>query len=141
MKLLRWILAGIAAGVIMNASGFLFNMVIFVSPYEDPTYSAVWKQMENWMLWTNLLVLGSGLAFALFYALLYKGIPGRIPAVKGILFGFFCWLFIILPHHLMSAIFINIPQLSVVAWIVDSFVYSLLMGLVVGLIFWYSLES
>jgi len=140
MKLLRWILAGLAAAVIMNISGYLFNVVIFVSPYEDPAYSSVWREMENWVLWTNLLVLASGFAFALFYALIYKGIPGRSPATKGVLFGFFCWLFIVLPTHLMNGIFINLPSLSIITWIIDSFVADILMGLVVGLIFWFSLE-
>lgn len=140
MKLLRWIIAGIVTGLVVNGSGFLFNMVLFSKAYTDPTYLAIWKTDPNWMLWCVLLAFGFSFAMALFYALVYRGIPGRSPGLKGLLFGVFAWLFLTIPAYLMNYIFINIPPLAMMAWILDSFVHSVLGGFLIGIIYGHSLE-
>ncbi len=91
MKALRWLIAGVVFGIFSNLVHGIVNGGIFKNWYAG--YEHLYRTFDLAMMTKlTLLSIVMGLVFSFLYLVLHKGIPGKSPAKKGLLFGFLLWL-------------------------------------------------
>lgn len=133
MRYLRWIVAGVVAGILKIGTGFLFHAAIFGASYADPARLAVWRTYPAMMTHMALLSVAAGLLFALLYWTLSRALPGAA-ALRGFIFGGLVWFGVVLASTLSVVLWVNMPAGVAWAWILDSLVWCPLAGTLVGLI-------
>lgn len=133
MRFLRWIVAGVVAGILKIGTGFLFHAAIFGASYADPGRLAVWRTYPAMMTHMALLSVAAGLLFALLYWTLSRALPGAA-ALRGFIFGALVWFGVVLASTLSVVLWVNMPAATAWAWILDSLVWCPLAGTLVGLI-------
>ncbi len=133
MRYLRWIVAGVVAGILKIGTGFLFHAAIFGASYADPARLAVWRTYPAMMTHMALLSVAAGLLFALLYWTLSRVLPGPA-ALRGFIFGCLVWFGVVLASTLSVVLWVDMPAGAAWAWILDSLVWCPLAGTLVGLI-------
>jgi hypothetical protein len=133
VRFLKWIVAGIVAGILKIGTGLLFHEAIFGASYVDPAHLAVWRNYPAMMTHTALLSVAAGLLFALLYWTLSRALPGPA-ALRGFIFGALVWFGVVLASTLSVILWVNMPAPTAWAWILDSLVWCPLAGTVTGLI-------
>ncbi len=133
MRFLRWIVAGVVAGILKIGTGFLFHDAIFVASYTDPAHLGVWRHYPAMMTHMALLSVAAGLLFALLYWTLSRALPGAA-ALRGFIFGALVWFGVLLASILSVVLWVDMPAGAAWAWILDSLVWCPLAGTLVGLI-------
>jgi hypothetical protein len=133
VRYLRWVVAGVVAGLLKIGTGFLFHAAIFGASYTDPGHLAVWRTYPAMMTHTALLSVAAGLLFALLYWTMSRALPGPA-ALRGLLFGGLVWVGVVLATTLSFVLWVNMPAGTAWAWILDSLVWCPLAGVLVGLI-------
>lgn len=133
MRFLRWIVAGVVAGILKIGTGFLFHDAIFGASYADPGHLGVWRHYPAMMTHMALLSVAAGLLFALLYWTLSRALPGAA-ALRGFVFGALVWFGVVLASTLSVVLWVNMPAATAWAWILDSLVWCPLAGTLVGLI-------
>lgn len=137
MNIKRIIISGVVIWIVGTVSGiltcgWLFNWVYLLPPN-------IWKSPEMMMspgnlIGANLAGLTRAIVFALVYALLFKGIPGK-SIKKGIVFGILVWLVGELTGIASMPFFMTIATTVVVYWIIQAFVMGIINGAIVGAIY------
>jgi hypothetical protein len=127
MRYLRWMVAGVVAGILKIGTGFLFHQAIFVASYLEPEHIAVWREYPGMMTHMALLSIAAGLLFALLYWAFSRALPGPA-ALRGLIFG------ALLATTLSVILWVNMPAGAAWAWILDSLVWCTLAGVLVGVI-------
>jgi hypothetical protein len=133
VRFLRWIVAGVVAGILKIGTGFLFHDAIFGASYADPALLAVRRTYPAMMTHMALLSVAAGLLFALLYWTLSRALPGAA-ALRGFIFGALVWFGVVLAATLSVVLWVNMPAATAWAWILDSLVWCPLAGTLVGLI-------
>lgn len=109
--------------------GWLFTWVYDIPPN-------IWKKPEEMItvgniIGVNLSNLVQAFLFAIVFAIIYKGVPGK-GVGKGIIYGFFVWLLsgfsgvVSMPFYMIVAVPV------VVYWIVQVLVLDIINGAIVG---------
>ncbi len=133
MRFLRWIVAGVFAGILKIGTGFLFHAAIFGAAYDDPAHLAVLRAYPAQMTHMALLSVAAGLLFALLYWALSRALPGPA-ALRGLMFGALVWFGVVLTTTLSVVLWVNMPAGAAWAWILDSLVWCPLAGILVAVI-------
>jgi hypothetical protein len=133
MRYLRWMVAGVVAGILKIGTGFLFHQAIFVASYLEPEHIAVWREYPGMMTHMALLSIAAGLLFALLYWAFSRALPGPA-ALRGLIFGALVWFGVVLATTLSVILWVNMPAGAAWAWILDSLVWCTLAGVLVGVI-------
>jgi len=112
--------------------GWLFKWVYALPPniWKDP---AAMMGAGN-MIGMNLTGFVRAIIFALVYALLYKGIPGK-GAKKGMLYGILVWLIGALTGMASMPFYMTIATVVVVYWTIQALLLNLISGTIVGVIY------
>ena len=135
MKLFRILIAGLVVAVFntgfgMVTCGWFFRWVYELKPTD------IWKPMNGpppIAYYISAVVIS--ILFVLVYAILNKGIPGKIRFVKGIVFGLCVWVVGILPGMAAMYFFMTINPTVVIYWTVLGLVQTPLAGLIVAVIY------
>lgn len=129
----RVLLGSIVAGFIRFVVAAFLCGAIGAPLYESTPL--IWKSMDSssWMLYMFIVNLFAGFLFVSVYSIFYKGIPGN-GMEKGFIYGILIFLVGTLPGLLVTYLTMRIPILLIGLWLVESFVSSILMGLVTALI-------
>jgi hypothetical protein len=133
VRFLRWIVAGVVAGILKIGTGFLFHEALFGAAYDDPAHLAVLRAYPAQMTHMALLSVAAGLLFALLYWALSRALPGPA-ALRGLMFGALVWFGVVLTTTLSVVLWVNMPAGAAWAWILDSLVWCPLAGILVAVI-------
>lgn len=135
MKLGKTATAGIAVTIFdmligMICCGMLFSWVYKIEP------TNVWKGMSgppgaDFMLRSFCL----SIVFAVSYAILRKGLPGKNRFVKGLLLGLFVWALGILPGMNAMYTFMTVAPAALLYWTILGLVKVPLEGLIIAAIY------
>lgn len=136
----RVLLAGIAINFVSYLAGggsyFFFRWIFELEPRN------IWKWTPGTTLdmspkwWISLLIINTLLAviFALVFAILYRGIPGR-GLQKGFAFGFLVWLVGVVPPVLTWYFLVNISPGALVYFTIQGLFEWLVYGIVISAIY------
>ena len=135
MKLLRILIAGLIVTVFNTAFGIVtcgwyFRWIYDLKPTE------IWKPMDGppgIAYYISAVVLS--ILFVIVYAILNKGVPGKIRIVKGIVFGVCVWVVGILPGMAAMYFFMTINPDVIVYWTVLGLVQTPLAGIITAIIY------
>jgi hypothetical protein len=134
-KFLRIISAAAAITVFMTIVGGITCGWIFNGMYKiEPTN--VWKPMTGPP--GAVYYIGSFVMYVIFvsvYVLLCKGIPGKSPAVKGLIFGLCVWAVGELPGMFAMYSFMTVAPQVLVYWAVMGVFTSPLSGIIAAAIY------
>jgi hypothetical protein len=135
MKLGRVLIAGVVVTIFNTAFGMLTCGWLFRWVYTlEPTN--IWKSIDNFpwpVYYVGALILT--IIFALVYALLNKGVPGKNRFVKGIVFGLCAWAVGMLPGMFATYFFMTTNPGVVLYWTILGLVQTPLAGLIVAAIY------
>lgn len=106
MPTTRLLIAGLAAGVIANITGYLITGWLF-HPYQERT-PATWRASEGWQhyLYATLIRIAACAAIALFYGALHP-LAASQPWVCALAWGVLLGAVTLLPLILEAALFVN----------------------------------
>ncbi|MHC4075171.1 MAG: hypothetical protein ACYSRZ_01985 [Planctomycetota bacterium] len=135
MKLWRILIAGLVITVFNTAfamvtCGWFFRWVYALKPTD------IWKPMNGpppTAYYISAVVIS--ILFALVYAILNKGIPGKIRLLKGIVFGLCVWAVGILPGMAAMYFFMTINPVVVLYWTLLGLVQTPLAGIIIAAIY------
>jgi hypothetical protein len=140
MKILRWVLAGIAVGVISEIFGWLIYGCIFHDYCALSEH--IWRPMDDpcWKIGMPLTDILNGLMIALGYAIFYKGIPGE-GLRKGLNYGVVVWLISRFAGEIFFYVMIPIHRILIFAGWLHGILTLCLGGIVIAAIYGKSLEK
>ncbi len=133
MAFLKWLIAGVVAGILKIATGLLFHVAIFGASYDDPGRLAVWRVYPAQMTHMVLLAVAAGLLLAAVYQPLSRALAGPA-ALRGLSFGILIWLGVALAATLSIVMWVNMSATTAWAWLLDSFVWLPVAGTLIGVI-------
>jgi hypothetical protein len=121
VPLLRVLAAGVIAGIVANATGYLITGRLF-HPYQAKTPNT-WRQTESWAHYQYAAAIRTAacVGIALCYAALNGSFAnlGAGPVSRGVSFGALLWGITILPLVLEVALFVNWHRGFVMGLIID----------------------
>lgn len=135
MKWGRIIIAGIVVAILSAAyhwltCGWLFSWIYTIKP------TSIWKPIEQMPSFVviNLINILLDILLALFYALIYKALPGK-NIFKGLWFGFFLWLISTLPNNFALGMVTIIAPVVIIYSIIKLLVLNLIQGIIIAAIY------
>jgi hypothetical protein len=134
MNTKRWLLASLAAFVVISVIEFLVNGLLLSSLYKQT--ASLWRSEAEfrsmmWMFWLAYIVMG--LMFAFIYA---KGFEDQKSGVgQGLRYGLYMAIFTAVPMSLVWYVVLPMPGELAVYWAITGFVELILAGAAVGLIY------
>jgi hypothetical protein len=137
MNAKKIMISGVLIWIVSSIFGFLTCGWLFNWVYQLPPN--IWRDPATMMSPCNLIgsnVIGivRGILFALVFAILYKGIPGK-GVNKGMLYGVLVWAVGALPGIATMPFYMTIATTVVVYWIIQSLVLSVISGAIVGALY------
>ncbi len=137
MNVKRIVISGVVIWIVGSILGYLtcgwlFNWIYELPPniWQDP---AVIMSAGNF-IGSNIIGIIRGILFALVFAVLYKGIPGK-GVVKGMIYGVLMWLVGALSGMSTMPFYMTIATGVVIYWIIQALVLNVISGAIVGAIY------
>jgi hypothetical protein len=128
MAILKVLAAGVVAGVVANATGYLITGRLFHA-YQGRTPNT-WRATESWTHFLNsaAIRIAACIAIGLLYAALGPAAPtfAADAIARGVSFGSILWAVTILPLLLEAALFVNWHGGFVVGLLLDWLVLRIL---------------
>lgn len=108
----RGVKAGVVSGVIYGVVNVIVNLVVMgvILPSVFPEFFVAVFDFVAMIIFVVLLVAGLfagviiGLIFGFIFAVLYKELPGRTSAIKGVIFSFALWAILGLTLQLATSV-------------------------------------
>lgn len=131
MNIKRWLLATVAAFVVLSALEFLINGVLLQGLYDQT--AAVWRpkpEMEQlmWLFWTTYAI--SAVVFTLIYAQGYE--KSKAGAAQGARYGLYMGVFLAANVSLGFYAVLPIPGILALYWFLGGVVEYAVVGALVG---------
>lgn len=115
--------------------------LIAMKYYTMEEFFPVWSRLmmpnagpppASFMIYSVLFTLVGGILFALVYAVIKEGVPGKTLVKKGLIYGSIVFLLAGIPTSLMLYLLINLPSTLIWLWAVEVLVIYLLGGMIVA---------
>jgi len=134
MNTKRWLIASLAAFVVIAVLEFIVNAILLADLYHQT--AAVWRpptdmQSLMWLWWVSYAV--SALVFTLIYAQGYE--PAKAGPAQGMRYGLYMGLFLAAPMGIGFYAVLPIPGALAVYWFVAAVVMWAIAGAVVGALY------
>lgn len=131
------VIAGVVVWIVNLIFGFLTCGWLFNWVYELPPN--IWQDPETIMsagnfIGSNVIGIVSGILFALVFAVIYKGIPGK-GINKGMIYGVLMWFVGALSGISIMPFYMTIATGVVIYWILQQLVLGVINGAIVGAIY------
>lgn len=133
-KLFKILLSGVVAGVILFVTAsIVYNYIGHIS---DPSLSHIFREKISMKWFYKLLIItaGTGIIMALFYSIIYSGLPGG-NIFKGIFWGFIVWLIIVHQPLITLLVVGKFTMDLLVSWILQGLVSYVAAGISISLIY------
>ena len=134
MNIKRWVLAGMAAWLVITGLDFIIHHKLLMGLYEQT--ASVWRPKGQgrpvmWLMFVGQLIFGLGLAW--FYT---KGYESGKPGLgQGLRFGFYAGVFLAAAKNFIWYVVLPIPFILNLAWLGSAFLDCLVASAVIGLIY------
>ena len=134
MNTKRWLMASIAAFVVIVVLEYVVNEILLAEAYRQT--AAVWRPQADmqrlmWLWWVSYAV--SALVFALIYAQGYE--PAKAGAAQGMRYGMYMGVFLAASIALGFYAALPIPAALAVYWFISGVVTWAIAGAVVGALY------
>jgi hypothetical protein len=138
MNAKRIVIAGVVVWIVSSVfffltCGWLFKWVYKLPPNIWRDFAAVPANAIN-LIGPHLVGIIRALLFALVFAILYKGIPGK-GVTKGMVYGLLVWIVGALSGMPSLPFYMTIATGVVVYWIIQQLFLSVINGAIVGAIY------
>ena len=138
MNAKRIVIAGVVVWIVSSiflflTCGWLFNWVYKLPPNIWRDFSTMPTNAGN-LIGPHLIGIIRALLFALVFAILYKGIPGK-GVNKGMIYGVLVWIVGALAGIATMPFYMTIATTVVIYWIIGALVLSVINGAIVGALY------
>jgi hypothetical protein len=138
MNVKRIVIAGVVVWIVSSIFFFLTCGWLYKWVYQLPPN--IWRDWATMpatavnLIGPHVIGIIRGLLFALVFAILYKGIPGK-GITKGIVYGVLVWLVGALTGMASLPFYMTIATTVVIYWILQQLVLGVINGAIVGVIY------
>lgn len=138
MNAKRIVIAGVVVWIVSSiflflTCGWLFKWVYQLPPNIWRDWSTMPATALN-LIGPHVIGLIRTLLFALVFAIIYKGIPGK-GVVKGMIYGVLVWIVGALSGMPTMPFYMTIATTVVIYWIIQQFALGVINGAIVGAIY------
>lgn len=124
-------------GQIMHSLGAWASMKYYLMESYFPVWSKIMMPTAGpppamFMYYSIAFALVTGILFALVYAVIKQGIPGKTLSRKGMIYGLIVYLVGNVPSYLAFKLLIYLPCGLIWAWAIEGLIINLINGILVA---------